>query len=417
MRHAAILVVLAIVGAAVSARAQTGGVDPRIVKQSQLDQLIETIRKTDNASTAVSAYAKGQAIDPRNSQLNNVYLRRMLQLGLPQITLYPAQVLAVDEPDNGLAWAVVGYAAGKKNDYPAALAATVRALGRLNGDASCLNNAGQLLAWFDAQESPPALSEPAKRIIAKARKDWEAHEDFQKGYERLVAVLRDRQRQDKEAAEKFAAAQKSADEARKKLRDLEVRYQGIDDDIAYHKRLVRNLRWDYWQSTPFITPDGVIVGDITGAYRERLLLRIAEEERAIDNLNAEGIRVRRDGREALAAFQEKQAAAEQLRKGGSKFDAKLQRAFRWDPPAVDGVVTPEVESFPQPKTAGKPATLPSDPATDAQRRLELARLYLVNDLPRKATDILQDVVSRYPGTSAAQEAKQLLGTITKDDDK
>ena len=418
MRNVAILTGVLIAALTTTMPAQTTGVNPEILKQTQLDQLIETIRTTDNASTAVSAYAKGQALDRRNSELNNVYMRRMLKFGLPQIALYPAQVLVFDEPDNGLAWAVVGCGSGKKNDYATALGATARALGLMAKDSQLLNNAGQLLAWYDAQQVPPMLPDAAWRVIDKSRKGWEASDGYKKGYERIAAVMRDRQRLDKEAADKIAEVQKACDDARKKLRDLEAKFQQNDTDLAFHKKLLRELRRDFVNSFPTTLPDGTLIGDVTGLNRDRILRQIAEEEKAIDNINADTIRVKRDGKEALAAYQEKQAALDEVRKPAAKYDLWLQRAFRWEPPAVDGIVTPEVDTFPQPKSAttSKPATMTvtAEP-TEAQRKMELARLYLVNDLPRKAAEILQEVVTKFPDTPAAQEAHKLLGTISRDD--
>ncbi|KKL15672.1 hypothetical protein LCGC14_2503270, partial [marine sediment metagenome] len=121
-------------------------------------------------------------------------------------------------------------------------------------------------------------------------------------------------------------------------------------------------------------------------------------------------KVRREGRDVLAELTRKQKALEQVR---DQFDLQAKRAerqFRWDPPAVDGVVTAELDGFP---VATRPADtkLPVDPESEARQRLDLARMYLTHDMSRKAIGMLQDVVKQYPNTRSGRQAKGLLAAL------
>ncbi|MHC4718781.1 MAG: hypothetical protein ACYS5V_17595, partial [Planctomycetota bacterium] len=86
------------------------------------------------------------------------------------------------------------------------------------------------------------------------------------------------------------------------------------------------------------------------------------------------------------------------------------RDFRWDPPAVDGVVTNELDGLPPVPARAKPE-LPVDPESEADQRLELAKLYLRHDMSTKAVNILEEINRRFASTRAGRQAKVLLAVL------
>ncbi|MFB3892989.1 MAG: tol-pal system YbgF family protein [Phycisphaerae bacterium] len=384
------------------------------IPPGRLGELVQTILQTDNAGTAVSAYAKATGIDAHCGALNNAYMRRMLQLGLPRIAAYPAQTLTLDEPRNYLAWAVVGYSAGKRGDWATALAATARALEGIPDDPSLLNNAGQLIAWYDGQKNPSVINDAARRIIGNSLPAWGKSEVFSRAFERVSAAIADRAKEQAAADKKVADAEAVLEASRKKVTELERLLRDVRAEIDAHRDNREQLRSSYNASFWTQTTDGRIVPnplpDLN--YRENLLRAINAEDAKIGSLKTDEDRVIRDGNAALADYKGNLSAVEQLRQKAKLGAPKFAQYFRWDPPAVDGVMTPEADNFP----AGveKRAAVPQDAEAEARQKMDLARLYLANGMNKQAADALQQVVAKYGSTKSAAEAKEMLSRISKD---
>jgi outer membrane protein TolC len=120
--------------------------------------------------------------------------------------------------------------------------------------------------------------------------------------------------------------------------------------------------------------------------------------------------LRRQGETVLADLKQARAAVEQVRGQLQQALTKIQLDLRWDPPAVDGVVTPEVQGMP---VASRPATAPADdPQALAASKLDLARLYLQHGMQERAADILREIAALFPATKAAAEARRLLADLS-----
>jgi hypothetical protein len=90
---------------------------------------------------------------------------------------------------------------------------------------------------------------------------------------------------------------------------------------------------------------------------------------------------------------------------------------RGDP--IVKTAAPKPESKPAAKTPAQPAKpkTPSDPVADAERqaasKLKLAKLLLEEGKPEDAREYLEQILSRWPQTAAAAEAKKLLADLKK----
>lgn len=383
-------------------------------KQARLDALIEAIKVAGEPSAVVSAYAKASAIGPRDKTLNNAHMRRLLQLGMPQTALHSAQILVVEEPENGTAWGVVAYMAGKKGDYMAALSASFKAIANNADDASILNNTGQLLAWYDGLAQAPELTDSVKRILER-KPDWLKKEPFAKAYKRVADLNEERAKQLVAVQQKIKDADAAVEQTREKITAAEGQLRDLQDQIDSHKDTLRDLRNDYWYtgfSDRFVHtgPGGqvVVLGTTNDWHRSTLLTRIKREERTIDDLKLQFERTRRDGKGLLGELAVRHAAADQLRREDPML-TRLQKAFRWDPPCVDGVMT-EPLGFLPPVATG-PANLPSDPQEEARRQLQLARQYIGSGLVNQGEALIKSLIEKYPDTQAAAEAKKLLSGV------
>ena len=409
----ALLAVLAL-GARSLADDQTEAAEDRAAANAKrLAALIDTLKTADNPSAAMAAYARGCGIDRTNVELQNAYMRKMLTFGLPKISYYAARVLVGLQPDNGTAWGVVGYMHGRRGELGKALAASIRAAEKAPEDPSIAHNAGQLLGWYENELTPPRLPDSARRILEQILDDLFRQESFVKAHQQMKAAYVRQAALAAEIEKRLAAAAADADRVHDEALDIDLQLRTINDEIDYHNSVIESLyrELNYYYAYPVYTSDGiqyVYVPNYRYGQRAEILERIRAEERAIYALELGARKLRRRGQTVLAELRRKQRALETLRKQVRGALTQVERAFRWDPPAVDGVVTAELERFPlRPRVAAGP----EDRQAIAEHRLELAKLYLSNGMTDKAVAILNELVEKYGSTPQAEEAKIVLATL------
>jgi tetratricopeptide (TPR) repeat protein len=397
-------------------------VSPRVKPRADITPLIDTIRTADQPAQAIAAYARANALDRNNIELLNAYLRRMLQLGLPQVAWYPANVLVHLSPDNGMAWAVVGYMHGRDGRLSGAFSATMRAIDRLDDNRSVLFNAGQLAAWYDHQQVPPEVSHIARRILDDRHKQLAENAFFQRGYEAISKAYEKIARRNADLTKKLAAAEVAAREVRKLAVEIDGQMRDvsseIDERLSRIDRLRRELRdeYTYYRTGPRTTiyVRGVHYGRRYDYYprfhdrytRDRIRQDIRDEKQAIEQLRIKRDALLRQGLPVLDEFRQKQVAIDDLRRQMALSAELIVPSFRWDPPAVDGVVTALRDHWPI--TPVPLPDLPIDPDVEATRKLHLAELYLGFGMTDQARKILLGIVRDYRATDAAAQAAKLL---------
>jgi hypothetical protein len=415
--HLVAIAVIALLSIATGALAEGkpgAAAAPAKTPAERLAALIKALEEADHPTTAMAAYARGCAIDRSSVKLQDAYMRKMLRSGLPKIAFYAARVLVRSQPDNATAWGVVAYIHGKRGEPEKALDPAIRAVAASSKDASIAHNAGQLVAWYENQLIPPKLPDSTRRTLDRIRPELFKREPFAQAYRAMKTAYDQRAKLAAELGRRVAAAEEEAANVQRDAVAMDAKLRSINDEIDDHRRriddLYRELRTYYYYLYPVSSGGvgGVYQPNYYG-YRQAIYERIRAEERMINQLKLQVRRLRREGKAVLVDLSRRQAAAEALRKQVKAVLARVDLAFRWDPPGVDGVVTPEVDRFPLPPT--KLPRLPEAPAPAAAQQLELARLYLRNDMEDKAKAIIRQLIAKYGSTKVAHHAKILLMTL------
>src|SRR3954469_4033017 len=112
---------------------------------------IQAIQQAPDPSAVVAAYSSGLAGKGNDPKLDEAYVSRMVDLGLPELAYHQALSLITLEPENGLAWAVVAHVDARRTQMDDAVNAINRA-GELAPDIPFVQRtAGEILAWYDLQ--------------------------------------------------------------------------------------------------------------------------------------------------------------------------------------------------------------------------------------------------------------------------
>lgn len=161
----------------------------------RLSLYIQAINDSPDPSVAIQSYARAQAVGGDDVGIQRVYLRRMVDFGLPEMADAQARDLVKRDPDNGLAWGVAAYMNAKRGDTTAALAEIVPAARKMPHDAFVLRTAGQLLAWYDTEADQADLDDSVKRSVESIRGELAKRPVYSESY-----------RQTKEAYQRLATA-------------------------------------------------------------------------------------------------------------------------------------------------------------------------------------------------------------------
>ncbi len=412
-KHAAIIFAAALSWTCLSGLAEEKAPTsaPATSPADRLEAQIQAVSQADDPRAAMSAYAKGCAIDRSNTEIHDAYMRRMLKFGLPKIAYYPARELVRLDPNNALAWGVVGYMQGKRGELEEAFSATIRSLENRRDDPSVLHNAGQLAAWYENEPDLPNLSDRARRALAQMKEELLANKQYSSAYETIQAAYKQSADLVAQLDKHIVAAEAEVSAIRQTLMELEGQLREINDEIDRRNRAIaecwRELRTGSVSYYRDETGRIISYRRYSRAYRDDLYDRIHQEEREVEQLKPERRTVQNRGREALGELKGKEAVMVRFQQQMLKAKIRAEQTFRWDPPAVDGVVTPEVENFP---VTTQPAA-PADPETQAGQRLKLAQLYIRHEMNEKAVEILEGILEDYESTKAADLAKILLAKL------
>ncbi len=373
-----------------------------VTAPADLAGCIRAIRGAADTRAAMAAYARGCSINRNSLQLQEAYVLAMLRFGRPKIALFPARKLLAIKPSHPMAWAVVGYDQAKRKRLAKALEATLRAAQKLPDNPGVLHNAGQLLAWYENQTKPPAMSDASIQVIQKAKASLAKNEFFARARKKIQAAYDEREQLRKQHQTKVDAAKGEAEEILEAGKEIDRALADLADEIKSRKQNIADLRREYRRLRD--KPEGVP----TAGRRATLNFRITEERRRLKKLEDNFAAVRLGGQQVLAKLRRKLVEVKRLERDMKRELARKPIRFRWDPPAVGGVVTPEGPRI-APTSTAPTATGSKDQLAEA--RLRMADLYLKNHMPEKAAKILNKIIATYPKTAAAAKAKSILAKL------
>ena len=398
-----------------TAQSRPAATSPATAK-ADMAPFVAAIDSAATVDAAVSAYDRGTAVDRGNLELNLAYLKKMLKLGQPQIAWYPAQVVLGHSPNDSLALGVAGYFYGTRNNFANALVSTVCAAGFAPDNQGILHNAGLLVAWYDFDPNVGPIPYAGRCSLQRLRERLQANSTFHQAYEQVHTALLNRQKNIGNLDDQIRAAEPQVDELRRKAFNLDAEMRQTDMNLRVKQMLQpsfdpyqRDLPWmtfgnlsslnrnDYGFGIRHLDPFSY-GNEAMGqqVYQQQAATEVIRERDKYQGLNLEAQTV-------MAELRQRQGHLNDLRRQRDVLTAAAVNVYTFMPPAVDGVVVPAAAPV---SLAARPGA--HDPEVEAQYRLELAKLFLSNNMPSRAISTLKDMLASYPKTKAAVEARSLL---------
>ena len=150
---------------------------------------LEALRAAANPSAAVDAYARAATTQPGNIDLEKAYIRKMVDLNVPEMADLQARNLVQRDGSDGLAWAVVAYMAAARGAPAAAIMNLKTAIQQSPDDPFVLRTAAQVVAWYDAQTDRSMLSKDDTQTLEWIRAQGAGRPAYADAY-RAAADLR-----------------------------------------------------------------------------------------------------------------------------------------------------------------------------------------------------------------------------------
>ena len=156
---------------------------------ARTDSALQPINQASDPSAVVAAYASAFAGDRDSMPLHDAYVRRMIDLGLPELAFHQAQLHVSMDPNAGHSWGVIAHVNARRGDMNEAMSALTLSA-RLQPDSKfILDAAGEILAWYDIKADKTQIPDEVEASLAGVRQSLgnkaaftEAYTSAQKAY-------------------------------------------------------------------------------------------------------------------------------------------------------------------------------------------------------------------------------------------
>ncbi len=153
--------------------------------------VITAVRNADDPAGVVEAYSRGLETHEHDPRLHEAYIRRMIDLGLAELTYYQAQELVGMDPYSGIGWAVIAQMNLLGGNGEGAVAAIHSAIRHGPDEPFALKTAGEIVAWIEANTGSLEVTSEMVGRAAELKHRLQYRREFHEPYEiALDAYLR-----------------------------------------------------------------------------------------------------------------------------------------------------------------------------------------------------------------------------------
>ncbi len=439
MRFRAIAIFLCVLSLSTAAWAQSDPAPAAPAAAPDVAPFVKAVREAMTIDAAVVAYEKGSAIDGKNVDLLDAYLRKMLKFGLIHKAYPPADTLRSVQTSNVLALSTSGYRFAADSNLLAALDVYIQAMRLEPKDPSIQTNLGQLMAWADLDSRAAGVPAAFKEYLAslknepvfkQAGKLSIAYQNAKRSYDKRTTIqdkyaprMDEVEKRVEAAKEKLIAKQKIYNEQAKKTspytselsklksRASSIRSQGRREENNY--RSTRDRVYSDREDRDRYRREIERHNRSVRKRVESLKKELQEVEKKIKELEAKAASekkaleaVKQDRNLASLAMTKEKDALKKLHFAMETEMRAIGANWEWALPTVDGVPVTVATSVFTSKLVASP-----EMEAEATKELRKAEMYINSEMYDKARQILGTLAELYGTTDAGRTAKKLLTNL------
>ena len=391
----------------------------------EVDAVIEAIQQSDSAREVSELYASVATGVPEHVGLRDAYMRRLLALESVDLAVSPARTLMRLDRANGVAWSVVAYRHAKDRRLAEAFKGTVCAAALIGEEPNLIENIGQWAALLDNEEIEN-LDPDAMEQFGVFRQQWEDHDAFVAGYERIQggydafhAAIDDAQGVVDGIGDRLAEAKGQHEDLLSQIEEVKERISDLESDVGVIR--TRNPRRNDDDDDDDDDDDNNNGGGVGGGYSGTI-----EELEALQEARNQLTQLLIEKRQIEGQAQSLQRDRGRAERELEKAQRNKQRVLRMEhaelalaPAGAEAASAGELpewaelseEGSDDPYAGGGGDEPVGGAEEEAGMMLNRAKLYLNRDMSDKAKEILEKLIADYPDTQAAATAKELLAGI------
>ncbi len=137
---------------------------------------------TPSDAVAVYAASAPTVSGDELTVVEQAYVRRMVEFGLPAMAESQAAEVTRHKADDGVAWGVLAFMNARRNNSDEALAQIAKAAEYAPDELFVQRTAGELLAWLDTRADAAKVSPEAKQAADEVRQRMRDRSGFAEGY-------------------------------------------------------------------------------------------------------------------------------------------------------------------------------------------------------------------------------------------
>jgi hypothetical protein len=272
MKQLRIARVIALVMVAMALCAAPAQAQSRDLSVEDLRNTIRAIAVTNDLREATGLYASVATRAGRSRELHEVFMRKMLEMELPNRASGAARALVRIDPNNGMAWGVLGYYDTNKDQVARGFKETIEAVALMPHDSNLLYNLGQAAAWYDLEGAKARFDSGAVATLEQHRALWSQNGAFQEGLNRI-----ERGKQHHEAL--IAEVEDEIEEIADEVGDLSERHEEIQDELADVRARIDDI-----ERLVAIYMDAVVDDAAPGSGAHPLLVELGEAQKLLIQL-------------------------------------------------------------------------------------------------------------------------------------
>lgn len=161
---------------------------------SQALSPIDRLRQAPDPAAAISLYAEMARDASDGVEAESALVQRMVEFGMPALAEQQARKILEVDPNDGVAWAVLADAAGRRGETALALTHAATAARAAPDDPFVQDTAGKLVAWLDGHAAPDDVTADMQSAAGFIRNAMVGREAYLAAYDQASEFYREQER-------------------------------------------------------------------------------------------------------------------------------------------------------------------------------------------------------------------------------
>ncbi len=394
---------------------------------------VAAIQQAANINELSKAYLAALATDRKNPQVYQVYINKLLEMGLAPLAATAAEQLRKldGQSEDPLAAGVIGYSLAKRYKIGEALPLLVRAAKADPENPGLIHDIAVLSVWINRSEDKATAPGDAATLVSEMAEQLKGKGGYEQAHVAATAAFDNRANKAKALQDKLPQYQEAINKIKAEGANLDSAAAQLQSQWNMCDSAFRQAQQNLQQLNATNNNQQNQQNQNQSQYQSQRQSYV----NAMNQARNDAARVRQEYNRLASLAASRTARIKRAQQDIDNTTKAIEEAgkrdpvLEWKPPAVNGKIVVDTTAPPAGGTAAKSDTPPAgtevktDPpvpggevktppsgtaAPAAAGQLKRAKMFLANDMRDKAVKLLEEILDKYPTSDEAKEAQELL---------